>query len=165
MEIPIEIPLLLSTYDSKLSLLLNISQTRFGAVHVMNAGLFSAVRTSRLFSVDPDIGIGMLLDICLVAKADSLEIDNPDALTNYYKLLLSVIRVIASVVVSRGSQNEQTIDQARLFLSENRPTIVAIFKRQSKIGAKLFINMGTIVDELVELFTLMITMTGFLEVR
>lgn len=56
-----DIPILLSYYDSKLSLLLNISQTRAGAVHVMNAGLFEAVRASRLFSVDPDLGIGMLL--------------------------------------------------------------------------------------------------------
>lgn len=70
-EFPTEIPLLLSTYDSKLSLLLNISQTRVGAVHVMNAGLFPAVRASRLFSVDPDIGIGMLLNLCCIAEADS----------------------------------------------------------------------------------------------
>ena len=57
------------------------------------------------------------------------------------------------------------MDQARSFLIENRGTIVAVFKRQAKIGAKLPINMSANVDELVELFTLLITMTGFLEVR
>lgn len=95
----------------------------------------------------------------------ALEIDNPDALSKYYKLLLSVIQVITSIVLSRGSQNEQTMDQARSFLIENRATIVAVFKRQAKIGAKLPIDMSANVDELVELFTLLITMTGFLEVR
>ena len=53
-----DIPILLSYYETKLSLLLNISQTRSGAVHVMNSGLFQAVRGSGLFSVDPDIGVG-----------------------------------------------------------------------------------------------------------
>ena len=56
----LDMPLLLSFYDSKFSLLLNISQSRAGAVHVMNAGLFTAVRASTLLSVDPDLGIGML---------------------------------------------------------------------------------------------------------
>lgn len=56
-----DIPLLLSYYESKLSLLLTISQTRAGAVHIAHAGLFQAVRTSGLFSVDPDLGIGRIL--------------------------------------------------------------------------------------------------------
>ena len=45
-------------YESKLSLLMTISQSRGGAIHVMNCGIFPAVRASGLFSVDPDIGIG-----------------------------------------------------------------------------------------------------------
>ena len=53
-----DIPILLSYYETKLSLLLSISQSRTGAVHVMNSGLFQAVRGSGLFSVDPDIGVG-----------------------------------------------------------------------------------------------------------
>lgn len=53
-----DVPILLSYYETKLSLLLSISQTRAGAVHVMNSGLFQAVRGSGLFSVDPDIGVG-----------------------------------------------------------------------------------------------------------
>lgn len=56
--ISLDIPILLSYYETKLSLLLSISQTRKGAVHVVNSGLFQAVRGSGLFSVDPDIGVG-----------------------------------------------------------------------------------------------------------
>lgn len=90
--------------------------------------------------------------------------DNADALSKYYKLLLSVVRVIASVVMSRGSQNQQTIDQAKLFLSENRPLIVAVFKRNARIGAAAAENPKIDVEELVELLVLLMTMTGFLEV-
>ena len=93
------------------------------------------------------------------------EIDNPEALDKYYNLLLSVARVITSVVLSRGPQNEQTLDQARLFLVENRPLVVAMFKRQAKVGAVTFESMGIGVEELVELFVLLITVTGFLDVR
>lgn len=54
----LDIPLLLSFYEIKLALLVTISQSRVGAAHVTNAGLFPAIRASGLFSVDPDIGIG-----------------------------------------------------------------------------------------------------------
>lgn len=60
---PTDTPALLSYYDSKFALLLSISQTRTGATHIVNAGLFQAVRASGLFSVDPDLGIGKWAEI------------------------------------------------------------------------------------------------------
>lgn len=53
-----QVAMLLSYYDASLSLLLRICQTRLGAAYVLNAGLFPAVRESRIFGVDPDIGLG-----------------------------------------------------------------------------------------------------------
>jgi nuclear pore complex protein Nup205 len=53
-----QVPLLLSYYDAALSLLLRVCQTKLGAAYVLNAGLFHAVRESRIFGVDPDIGLG-----------------------------------------------------------------------------------------------------------
>lgn len=50
---------LLSYYDASLSLLLRVSQTRFGATHVLDAGLFAAIRDCGIFGADPDIGLGM----------------------------------------------------------------------------------------------------------
>lgn len=92
-----------------------------------------------------------------------LAIDNADALGKYYKLLLCVVRVIVSVVMSRGSQNQQTIDQAKQFLAENRSIIVAVFKRQARIGTAA--ESFTIdVEELVEFLVLLMTMTGFIDV-
>jgi nuclear pore complex protein Nup205 len=57
----LDIPLLLSYYRALLSLLQQLCQTKVGATHVLNAGLFTAVRESRLFAADPDIGIGLPL--------------------------------------------------------------------------------------------------------
>lgn len=51
-------PTLLTYYHSLLSLLQQLCQTKVGATHVLNAGLFAAVKESNLFAVDPDIGIG-----------------------------------------------------------------------------------------------------------
>lgn len=92
------------------------------------------------------------------------EIDNPEALSKYYRLLLSIVRVITSIVLSRGSQNEQTIESAKVFLTENRPLVVSMFKRQARIGGVSFDDAGVDIEELVELVMLLIEMTGFVDV-
>lgn len=94
-------------------------------------------------------------------------IDNTDALTKYYRLLLSVVRVLAAVVLSRGPQNQQTMEQAKLFLTENRPIVVAVFKRQARIGSPSVAegSSSTVdVEELAELLVLLMTVTGFIDV-
>jgi nuclear pore complex protein Nup205 len=51
----------LAYYKAKLALLLTVSQTRFGAHAIINAGLFQSIKASGLFSTDPDLGAGMFL--------------------------------------------------------------------------------------------------------
>ncbi|KAL8736026.1 MAG: hypothetical protein Q9166_000588 [cf. Caloplaca sp. 2 TL-2023] len=143
-----DVPLLLSYYESKLALLLTLSQTRPGAAQIINAGLFQTIRDSGLFSVDPDLG---------------LSVDNSNALAKFYKLLLAVVRVIAAVLMSRGAQNQQTIEQTKQFLADNRPLVVSVFKRQARIGSAASEGSTIDVDELVELFVLLMTSTEFLD--
>ena len=124
---------------------------------MQNAGLFAAIRNSGLFAIDPDFG---------------LEIDNPDALAKYYEVLLAVLRVIAAIVLSRGAQNEATIAAARGFLLENRTTMVGIFKRHARVGALHESKRGVDNDtdaeadlnDLVEFYVLLISLTDFMEV-
>ncbi|KAL8857537.1 MAG: hypothetical protein Q9178_005865 [Gyalolechia marmorata] len=151
-SVPQDIPLLLSYYNSKLSLLLTLSQTRPGATQVINAGLFQTIRYSDLFSVDPDLGISIA--------------DTHNTLSKYYRLLLAVIRVIAAVLISRGAQNQQTIEQTKQFLAENRTLVVSVFKRQAGFGFGSGGEDSTMdsVDELVELFVLLMTSTEFIDV-
>lgn len=94
----------------------------------------------------------------------NLEIDNPEALAKYYRLLLSIARVITSVVLSRGPQNDLSIASAKVFLTENRPLVVSMFKRQARIGGVSFDDAGVDIEDLVELFMLLIAMTDFLDV-
>lgn len=54
----VDVPFLLSYYEATLSLLLRIAQTRAGAGHILNAGLFQSITESGIFAADPDIGLG-----------------------------------------------------------------------------------------------------------
>ncbi|MCJ1380040.1 hypothetical protein MMC17_003143 [Xylographa soralifera] len=147
---PGDIPSLIDYYETKFSLLLTISQSRLGATQVMNAGLFSSVRLSGLFATDFDLG---------------LDIDNPQATQKYYQLLLDLLRIVVAVVMSRGPQNEQTISHAQGFLTEYRPLMVAIFKRQANIGGlqSSLADTNRFLVDLAELFVALISLSGFLE--
>ena len=74
------------------------------------------------------------------------------------------MHIISSVVLSRGPQNQHTVEQARNFLIMYRHSMVSIFKRQAKIGGVLVADRSGDLDELVDSYSLLITMTGFLEV-
>lgn len=141
-------PALLSYYESLLSLLQRLCQTKNGATQVLKTGLFQAVRESRLFAADPDLGI---------------DIDNPDALRKYYDLLGSVLRVIISAVFSRGLHNEQIMQQTRAFLAENRQSMVGIFKRFAKIGGVGTADHHDALSDLAKCYMTLISATNFLE--
>ncbi|KAL2830034.1 hypothetical protein BDW59DRAFT_170319 [Aspergillus cavernicola] len=144
--------LLLSYYESLLSLLQQLCQTKPGATHVLKAGLFQAVRDSQLFAADPDLGI-------------ATDIDNPDALRKYYDLLDSVLRVIATAAFSRGFHNEQMMEQTRSFLTENRQSMVGIFKRFAKIGGAGAPNHHDALTSIAKSYTALIAATDFLEMQ
>tara|TARA_R110002003_G_C704152_1_gene25472 strand:- start:715 stop:1815 length:1101 start_codon:yes stop_codon:yes gene_type:complete len=144
-----QVPALLSYYDAVLALLLRICQSRLGAAYVLNAGLFLSIRDSQIFSVDPDIG---------------LEFDDAKALKKYYELMLSVLRVINAAVIARGRQNDQTVFQAREFLKENRHSMVSIFKRSVNVGAGQHTEAQHDLVDLVDCWTVLVDVTGFLQV-
>ena len=163
----IDVPQLLCYYHSKLSLLLTISQSRLGATQVLNAGFLSAVHASMLFKADPDLGLGKSsLHKYQRFRLSMKGFDNPQALIRYHELLLYVVRILSSIVLSHGPQNYQTIEQARQFLIQNRASVVSIFKRHAKIGNTQVQDRegDEVMDELVEYFVLLISLTDFLEV-
>ncbi|TAQ88371.1 hypothetical protein B7494_g3314 [Chlorociboria aeruginascens] len=137
----------LANVNARLALLLQMSQTRQGATAVLNAGLFHSIKISGLFAADPDFGV---------------DINAPDALTKHYLLLTAVMRVILAGIISRGPQNEATLTQGRVFLTENRLSILAVLKRSAGLGAK---GDGQIesIEELAETYLLCISVTGFLD--
>lgn len=91
--------------------------------------------------------------------------DNPDALRNYYELLLSMSRVIVSAVFARGIHNEKIMDQTRAFLAENRQSVVGVFKRHAKISGVAAADCHDTLNDLVKSFVALISAAGFVEVR
>lgn len=71
---------------------------------------------------------------------------------------------MTSVILARGQHNDQTIRSGRTFLVESRALVVATFKRQAKMGGVSFDDAGIDIEELVELFTVIISITDFLDV-
>lgn len=150
--------------NAKLSLLLQLCQSRPGAKHVLHANLFRAVELSRLFAVDPE-----------------LEMDPTDAaaLGRHYGLLVRVARVVAAAVLGRGSHS---VPQGRRFLTQHRPLVVHTLKRSAGIGtpqpppnstastattvaaAQARAELEDRTEELAEAFMALIAATGFLEV-
>ena len=140
--------MLLHYYNAALALLLRIGKTRAGALRVVGAGLFPAIRDSEFFAADPDIGI---------------EMANPQPLKHYYDLMLAILRIVNAVILINGPQHTQSMHQARQFLRDYRGVVVAVFKRNANIGGYLphkAIDLSSLVDN----FTVLISATGFLEV-
>ena len=75
------------------------------------------------------------------------------------------MRIICAAVLSRGSQNRQTLEQGRKFLTENRLSIVAVLKKSAGLGTRLEASQQQSVEALADLYMLLMSVTGFLEVR
>lgn len=145
-----DLPTTLSYFHTALALLLNLCRTTDGSQLVLNSGFFASVNESQLFSTDPDIG---------------LDIDNPTALHHFYRLLSSVLRVIVAVVAARGPSNASTVQQAKAFLTQNRFSMQAVFKRASRMSqTKGALEQQEDAESVAEEFGRLIVLTGFLEV-
>lgn len=134
----------LSITYTKLSLLLQISQSRIGATSVLNSGLFHSIKLSGLFASDPD----------LIAVSESTH-----GLSTHYTLLTSLLRLICSALLSKGAQNEQTLESGRRFLTENRGVILSILKKSAGMGGEGAHEEG--VQELADGFVMLMAFTGF----
>ena len=140
---------LLAVLEARLSLLLQIARTKEGAGCILDAGLLQAIRDSLLFRADPDLG---------------MDIDNTEALHNYYELLASVLRLLTSTFVSRGIQNEQIQYQMRLFLQEYRPNIAGLLKRFNGQNGTVQARSKQVLTKVVNGYVALMTMADFVEV-
>ncbi|EME48008.1 hypothetical protein DOTSEDRAFT_51264 [Dothistroma septosporum NZE10] len=101
----------LAYFHTAMTLLLRICQNADGTQLLLNSGLFQAIDHSKLFSTDPDLG---------------LDVDNPQALQEFYAILADTLRLVTAVAVQRSRQ------PAKLFLQQHRYTVQAIFKQASR---------------------------------
>jgi nuclear pore complex protein Nup205 len=92
-----------------------------------------------------------------------LDIDGPDAITKHYDLLSAIMRVICAALLSRGPQNEISLDQGRRFLMDNRLSTLAVLKKSAGLGLGTSASTDSII-ELAECYMILINVTGFLDV-
>lgn len=91
------------------------------------------------------------------------DIDGPGAVGKHYDLLSAIVRILCAVIISRGSQNQQTIEQGHKFLSENRLSILSVLKKSAGLGSPVGASAQSI-DELAESYMLLISITDFVDV-
>jgi nuclear pore complex protein Nup205 len=162
--------------DAKLALLQQLCRTREGAKFVLHANLLKAVETSRLFSVDPELQIGTvppppnlvapsIFDLVFVFHTDTVHVrtdaQQPKALETHYALLAKVARIIGAAILSRAEHN---LPQGRRFLRDHRDLVTHTLKRSAGIGP-VEGGLRERIEDLGDAFVMMITATGFLEVR
>jgi nuclear pore complex protein Nup205 len=140
---------LLDTIQARLLLLLQISRTREGSGQLIDSGMLQAIRESMLFRADPDLGI---------------DLDNAQALHNYYELVSLTLRVLVSTFVNRGLQNEQCQYLIRTFLLDHRPNMVGLFKRFNGFNGTVSPESQPVLRDIVRAYTALASMTSFVEV-
>ncbi|OAG42831.1 hypothetical protein AYO21_02782 [Fonsecaea monophora] len=155
---------LLSVFEARMFLLLQLSRTRDGAGALLDAGLMSAVRDSSLFRADPDLGISIPSTSGDAPESNNHAADSAlSALRTYYVLLTSTLRVLLSAFLSRGAQNEQIQYLARSFLTEYRPNMVGVFKKHAGVSGKVDQVLRPLVEECVRCYTGLAALSGFMD--
>lgn len=92
-----------------------------------------------------------------------LDIEGPDTVTKHYNLLSALLRVICAALLSRGAQNELSLEQGRRFLTDNKLSTMAVFKKSAGLGSSSAASEESVL-ELVEVFVVLINVTGYLDV-
>ncbi len=101
----------------------------------------------------------------LLDKLMGTDVDTSVALHKYYELLASTLRLLVSVFVSRGQENQQSKYQMRNFLAENRLNMVGAFKRDRGVGGEIAPESRAVLEDVVKSYVALMTMADFMQVR
>lgn len=74
-----------------------------------------------------------------------------------------MMRVICAAVLSRGAQNEASLEQGRRFLMDNRLSTMSVLKKSAGLSTGSAASEESILS-LAESFMTLINLTGFLDV-
>ena len=105
----------------------------------------------------------VLLEDSKIYHNSEVDIEGPSAVSKHFALLAALLRIICAALLSRGAQNEQSLEQGRRFLSENRLPILAVLKKSAGLSTGVQVAEES-TSELAEAFMLLISVSGFLDV-
>lgn len=74
------------------------------------------------------------------------------------------MRIVTSVIISKGDQHLQTITLGRKFLDEAKPVAVSVFKRHANIGGQRADDLSGNLQKLAQSFVMLMCLTGYVEV-
>ncbi|UKZ56596.1 hypothetical protein TrVGV298_010434 [Trichoderma virens] len=132
--------------NARLSIILQLAQSRTGAKYILHANLFRTLENSGLFAADPELQI---------------DAANPRALEQHYDLLARVVRIIGAAILSRGNNN---VTQGRKFLTDHRMLVSHALKRSAGIGTgNEDQRLEERIEELADALVVVIAATSFLE--
>lgn len=148
----------LYVYESKLSFLIRMAQTRPGAERLLEARIFPVLSQCEFLDTRPE------------ADQSFMDQDSflPSAIQRYHQLFMPALQLVAAMLTTLGTQHATASSQALDFLSSHRETIIILLKNDSEeIGLSivqeihLVVSLSRSVLTLVPKTELMSTNSGF----
>ncbi|KAG1816317.1 nucleoporin Nup186/Nup192/Nup205 [Suillus subaureus] len=148
----------LYVYESKMSFLIRMAQTRPGAERLLEARIFPVLSQCEFLDTRPE------------ADQSFMDQDSflPSAIQRYHQLFMPALQLVAAMLTTLGAQHATASSQALDFLSSHRETIIILLKNDSEeIGLSivqeihLVVSLSRSVLTLVPKSELMSTNSGF----
>ncbi|KAG2143441.1 nucleoporin Nup186/Nup192/Nup205 [Suillus bovinus] len=148
----------LYVYESKMSFLIRMAQTRLGAERLLEARIFPVLSQCEFLDTRPE------------ADQSFMDQDSflPSAIQRYHQLFMPALQLVAAMLTTLGAQHATASSQALDFLSSHRETIIILLKNDSEeIGLSivqeihLIVSLSRSVLTLVPKLELMSTNSGF----
>lgn len=168
----------LTAFKATLSFLIRVAETRHGAQQLLQSEIFQTIKACSFLLIDPDLGLELVFDETTVQTSTfvrvNLSLDTPLAFddsskgVSLFELLVPTFQLVAAILLSTSSENKPVIQEVHKLLLHFRRLIVGVLKRdilmESKNGPELYKANGVDpsgLKELVNLFVLLSTLTGF----
>lgn len=170
----------LTALKATLYLFIRISQTKMGALQLIQGELFTYLKDSSFLSIDPDIGLEIQIDVSSSLKNINIlmVLDTPTSLNDlhgttndtisFYEFLIPIFQLIVAVLLSMGPAYKPGVVLANEFLSKCQKLIVGIMKRDYILETapvdtkKIYKPQSQSIKDLkklVQLFTLLDSLT------
>ncbi|CCH45254.1 Nucleoporin [Wickerhamomyces ciferrii] len=167
----------LTAFKATLSFLIRVAETRHGAQQLLQGEIFQTIKSCSFLLIDPDLGLELVFDEATVQTSTfvrvNLNLDTPLTFNDssngvsLFELLVPTFQLVAAILLSTSSENKPVIQQVHKLLLHFRRLIVGVLKRdvlaESKSDHEVYKTSGETsgLKELVNLFVLLSTLTGF----
>lgn len=169
----------LTAFKATLSFLIRVAETRHGAQQLLQSEIFQTIKACSFLLIDPDLGLELIFDETTVQTSTfvrvNLNLDTPLSFddsskgVSLFELLVPTFQLVAAILLSTSSENKPVIQQVHKLLLHFRRLIVGVLKRdvlmESKKNDHEIYKANNVessgLKELVNLFVLLSTLTGF----